>query len=251
LITGHYYLLGDFNPSLDTFNLVASNGFESFILKLDNDGDFIWAKSFGGTFSLSIISDVAGDVYITGRMTSSGDFDPGVGNFTLNHDSYSDTYIVKVDAAGKFVWAKAINGDYYDYGEAISVDTAGNVYVVGNFKGTADFDPGSNILNITSSGNHDIFILKLSQTKLVNTNNISLVNGTSIFPNPSNGEVNVNLGNLKEASIKVYNITGQLIYKKDDIHSSIHKFQLSEFPGVYLIEINSQGNTQRHKLILE
>jgi hypothetical protein len=44
---------------------------------------------------------------------------------------------------------------------SIAVDAAGNVYTVGYFQGTVDFDPGAGVHNLTAVGPYDVFISKL------------------------------------------------------------------------------------------
>ena len=61
-------------------------------------------------------------------------------------------------------WAKSVGGLANDYGNSISVDASGNVYVTGDFQGTADFDPGSGTTNLTSSGDYDIFFAKYNSS---------------------------------------------------------------------------------------
>ena len=57
-----------------------------------------------------------------------------------------------------------MGGADYEHGRSIKVDAAGNVYTVGEFRGTADFDPGMKVF-ITllpfSPCCSDIFISKL------------------------------------------------------------------------------------------
>ena len=62
-----------------------------------------------------------------------------------------------------FVWAKSMGGSaQYDYGNSIITDSAGNIYTTGRFFGIVDFDPSGNVYNLTSTGDFDIFISKLS-----------------------------------------------------------------------------------------
>ncbi len=49
-------------------------------------------------------------------------------------------------------WIKQLGGTSADFGYSIAVDSAGNVYATGSFEGTADFDPGTGIYNLTSAG---------------------------------------------------------------------------------------------------
>ncbi len=48
----------------------------------------------------------------------------------------------------------------YDAGQSIEVDQNGNIYVVGHFVSTVDFDPSGATANVTSNGNTDGFIAK-------------------------------------------------------------------------------------------
>jgi len=59
---------------------------------------------------------------------------------------------------------RAFGGTNADLGEAIAVDSAGNVYTTGYFKGTVDFDPGDGTSNITSAGDNDVFVSKLDSS---------------------------------------------------------------------------------------
>lgn len=60
-----------------------------------------------------------------------------------------------------FEWARRIGGMVtYNTYHSITTDFVGNVYNVGYFEDTADFDPGTAVLNISSNGGEDIFIQK-------------------------------------------------------------------------------------------
>ena len=70
----------------------------------------------------------------------------------------------------------------------------------------------------------------------------------SAYPNPSIGLVNVDLGALTGAQIKVSNSSGQMIYQEFSI-SGIHQFELKGAPGLYFIEVKSETGSQFFKLI--
>ncbi|MFA6150975.1 MAG: SBBP repeat-containing protein [Chitinophagaceae bacterium] len=68
--------------------------------------------------------------------------------------SLSHAYYYKLD------WANSIGGKGNNVGTSLVVDADGNVYTCGYFSGTADFDPGPGVFNLTSLGSLDIFITK-------------------------------------------------------------------------------------------
>ncbi len=70
----------------------------------------------------------------------------------------------------------------------------------------------------------------------------------STYPNPSSGMVNVDLGNLKNATIRVSNSSGQIVYEQIGL-SGIHQFELNSKPGLYFIEITSESKKEVFKLI--
>ncbi len=158
----------DFDPGMDTFYLTSlSSSYDYFdiaIVKLNNNGEFIWAKSFGGEFGEEyaggLAVDTTGNVYITGNFDDTVDFDPGAGTFNLTSDFY-DMFVLALDDNGNFIWAISVGGTGIEEGNDIAIDSADNIYVTGNFQGTADFDPTSDASYLYSNGQSDIYILKL------------------------------------------------------------------------------------------
>ena len=131
------------------------------------DVEFAWAKSMGGSFDddgQSITVDAVGNIYTTGSFLDTIDFDPGPGTYNLSSAGWKDIFIQKLDANGNFIWAKSMGGVSYDVGNSITIDALGNIYIIGVFEDTVDFDPGTGTYYLTSAGSRDIFIQKLDSS---------------------------------------------------------------------------------------
>jgi hypothetical protein len=162
--TGYFQGTVDFDPGAGTSSLTSFGEEDIFILKLDAAGNFLWAKSMGGTGwdeSYSIAVDDSGNVYTTGWFENTVDFDPGLGNTYLASAGGTDFFILKLDTAGNFLWARRIGNTSFELCYSIAVDDWGNVYTTGSFGGISDFDPGPGTFNLTGFGASDVFILKL------------------------------------------------------------------------------------------
>ncbi len=72
--------------------------------------------------------------------------------------------VVPTTRAVPVPWAKAACANGYALGAGIAIDTSGNVYTIGTFYNTADFDPGPGTFNLTSVRQEDIFISKLDSS---------------------------------------------------------------------------------------
>lgn len=167
---GNLYVSGVFAGELtfvqdsDTLSLYSNGSLDVFIQKFDQSGNVIWTTSFGGDGSdnnFSIHSDHEGSVYLIGSFNGTIIYDVGDEEFDLISTGASDLYILKIDTNGNIVWAKTISGPEYKSIYSVKTDVFGNVFTVGNFTGTVDFDPSNNAYYLTQSGAPKSFIQKL------------------------------------------------------------------------------------------
>ena len=114
----------------------------------------------------SVAVDDLGNTYVTGGFQETADFDPGPGVTNLTSKGSYDVFVMKLDTNGGLVWARSVGGSLgndYDYGHGIAVDSSGNIFVSGEYGGTADFDPGPGTANLVADGS-DGFVLKLDSS---------------------------------------------------------------------------------------
>jgi hypothetical protein len=168
---GNSYCVGDFNASADldpgpgVLTLNPAGGMDIYISKMNSAGSLVWAKRIGGVGDENvegICRDTQQNIYVAGWFNGVVDFDPGAATFNMTSIGTDDVFVCKLDSAGNFIWAKQFGGTNVDYGVDVAVDSAGYVYVTGDYKFTADFDPGAATVNQTSAGATDIFVCKLT-----------------------------------------------------------------------------------------
>lgn len=197
ITSGLFSGTSDFNPNSSiNYNLTSAGGQDIFVSKLDNNGNFVWAKAMGGfydDYALSIQVDDSNNVYTTGGFKG-GDFDPDAGVFYLATSGFTDIFVSKLNSSGNFQWAKAMGGTLSDIGNSIAIDDSENVFLTGTFQGTADFDPdASGLFNLSAIGGTDIYITKLNSsgnfiwakaiggTSYVTSNDITLDASANIY----------------------------------------------------------------------
>lgn len=184
LVTGIFTQTAMFNPDGDGGEL-SSNGFQDlFVLKLDPDGNFIWVKGFGSENyeeSVSVATDASGNVYLAGYFFSSIDFDPSENEYIMNVTSDSSNgFIMKMSAAGEFVWAKQIGASGASYSKHIKVAQNGEIYVLGEFTGTTDLNPAAGAEFMVESAAKDIYLLHLDASgNFLNAYTSAALNETS------------------------------------------------------------------------
>ncbi len=173
IAVGGFQSTVDFDPGTGSYPLtapgtssVSAGNQQGYIVKMDNAGNFIWAGGIlGGGFSLarSVITDATNDIYFCGNFNGTKDFNIGPGTYTMTSSSgQSSSYIMKVTAAGNFVWAKGSGQGPNSQANDIALDGAGNLYATGNYGLGFDFGPGTTTL--TTAGGSDIYVLKLDIT---------------------------------------------------------------------------------------
>ncbi|MCB9230622.1 MAG: hypothetical protein H6581_03120 [Bacteroidia bacterium] len=164
LLTGTYKGTVDFDPGPGVFNLSSANNNQNiFVLKLDPNGNFLWAKAIGGSSDdqgFSVTTDLKNNVYVTGYYSGTVDFDPGVGVFNMTSLG-NDIYVIKLDSSGIFQWAKSWGGNSQDGGVSIELHQDSSIVVSGYFVGTMDADPGLGVYNLIGNGDFEIFVMKI------------------------------------------------------------------------------------------
>jgi hypothetical protein len=160
-ITGSYIGTVDFDPGpgIDNHTSIVDN-YEVFLSKFDPNGNFIWARTWGGYCGNSVAIDSSGNVLVTGEFIGTVDFDPGAGVDNIESTGYNDVFLSKFESNGEFVWARTWGGDYDENGSSVAIDGSGNAYVAGNFHGEVDFDPGAGEDYQQSGSSKGIFVSK-------------------------------------------------------------------------------------------
>lgn len=155
---------GDFDPGAGTYTMNTNTNVNGFISKLDNNGNFVWAKCLISyqCFPNYLTFDGSENLLLAGRFNGITDFDPSVGTYTLSSGS-SDSFILKLDGNGNFIWVKKFTGGSSNI-NSIKMDFTTDMYLVGSFAGTTDFDPNNGTYSLTSAGLQDIFVTKLNSS---------------------------------------------------------------------------------------
>lgn len=166
------YLAGGFSGTLDldpgvpVNNVTSSSMTDGLVIKLNQDGEFMWGKQFEGVSNNNVqqIKIINNELVVNGYYFESVDLDPGAGSAIVtrtNNGNYT-YYLAKYNLSGDYLWSytneittENFTIDDYD------VDSSGNLYLSGSFKGGVDFDPSvaSFVLSATNNNN---FILKLN-----------------------------------------------------------------------------------------
>jgi len=219
-----------------------------YIIKLDEDGNKVWEKTYGGSgddvaYSIQQTSDGG---YIVAGYTKSF----GVGEY--------DVYIIKLDTKGNKVWQKTYGGSNYDVAISIQQTSDGGYIVAGetNSFGAGGSDvyiikldtKGNKVWQKTYGGSGDDWACSIQQTS---DGGYIVAGGTSSF---GAGEYDVYIIKLDEDGNKVWEKT----YggSGDDVAYSIQQtsdggyivagytksFGVGEY-DVYIIKLDENGNT--------
>jgi len=168
-LTGYFGGTADFDPGQGVFTLTATGNQDVFVVKLDSSGNFQWAIRVGSTgndqgLTIATEETANGNIYLSGKFSGTADFDPDTAAYNLTAVGTSDIFILKLNAAGQFLWARSFTGngasDELALAIAITPDSSGSILTTGYYSGTTDFDPGPNSFDLTAV-NHDIFLTKI------------------------------------------------------------------------------------------
>lgn len=153
-----------------TVPLTIPNTTNGFVGRFTPNGQPMWFNTFGDpsypneqTTAFSVITDAPHEcLYVVGRYHGQPDFDPNPLNFAPpvgasgSHDAFIAKYKLSVGIGDNVSPDDEMIRD-------VRVDNNGDIYVVGHFSGTVDFDPSASSYMLTSVGagvTGDAFVAK-------------------------------------------------------------------------------------------
>ena len=145
---GNIYLSGSFSGSASfgdagsgSITRVSKGETDIFVAKLAATGKPIWAVSAGGPGSGPLATDFANHAYRvavdkgTGQVVAAGAFRGTIsfGDTTLTASGMTDIFVARLDAGGRFLWARRPDSDAPREGAlGLTIDPTGSSFVTGH-----------------------------------------------------------------------------------------------------------------------
>lgn len=245
----------DFDPNVGAYNMNATspNGFDAYILKLDSDGNFIWAKSIESTLIINAITtDADNNVYVSSWFSGVVDFDLGPGVHALT-SANQDLFALKLNPAGDFVWVGQVTGTSNSYSYSMCVDVNNNIYIGGYFHGINDFDMGPSTHNLVANIVDNVFILKMSQNFGVGiTADEFHTFNMKTYPNPTKDIFNLSISQpTNDLSLAIFNSLGELIYQKPQLTEENEIDLGNKASGLYMMRVSKGAKIIANEKIIK
>jgi hypothetical protein len=166
-IAGQFRGTVDFDPGPGTKLVTAADDLDVFVAKYSAAGALVWVRRFGGKHDdhlAGMAVSPSGQVALAGTFSRELDLNPAAGAGAIHmvrSNGDTDVYVVKLDAAGKFVWGGSIGGRHGDSVAGVAITPAGGVYLGGLYLLRADLDPGAPTLVVNSTDTAGVYLLKI------------------------------------------------------------------------------------------
>ena len=163
--SGNSFVAGNFESDAEITETlkIESDYKDFFIAKYDATGNPLWLK--GTTSGIEpVIKSIAvnpndGSFAITGAFTGNLNIEMNGGEHEISSgNSELAFFIAKYDNNANLIWAKTMSGNGTGTGNLISIDEKGDIYAVGTFSGTIQFETQS--MTAASVENTDNFLVK-------------------------------------------------------------------------------------------
>lgn len=197
--SGNAYLLGATASSVSaviatigSHQPVYGGSYDAFLVKFNSNGVRQWGTFYGGAGAEdagTCVVDMSGNVYFSGmtNISTGGTVIATAGSYQSANAGGNDAFLAIFDANGTRQWSSYYGGTSVDMGSSCTVDTGGNIYMVGTTNtstGTAIATPGSHQPNLSISGStYDSFLVKFRDCDIMSPialGTASVCSGSSI-----------------------------------------------------------------------
>lgn len=149
-VTGYFVGLAYFAPGV---SLTGRGGTDAFLAKFDTAGTLQWVKQAGDAGferGWDITQNINGDIVITGEFQGQSIF----GSNIISSRGNNDMFLAAYNSNGTNLWALGAGGPEDDIGRGVTHDNSGNLFVIGDYGGSATFPPYS----ISGNGFSEVFL---------------------------------------------------------------------------------------------
>lgn len=240
-----------------------------FAARFDVNGTLQAATLIGGSLGdggEGVTLDQQGNVVISGG-TFSSDFPVTQNAVSTNLGGNADGIICVLSPdLSNLIYSSFIGGSAIDYLHAVEVDPAGNLVTVGS-SDSGDYPTMGNTIdasNPSANSQHTVVVTKLNTDNPINytscgahsnsfsdpcssagiSNSHDLAENITIYPNPSDGMVNI-LNAPEKVNYTVSTMHGEIVKQGQ----SVNHIQLPETAGIYLVTLKTRRATIQKKVI--
>lgn len=156
-VTGYFYAPTIYFTANDSIKKTEGSSSDVFLVKYSSNGDFQWAKSGAGTYSLakSVTCDSQNNVIISGSYNGMITFSETDAASTL-----TGIYLAKYDGQGNLIWLKSGTSNSQCWFNDLISDDDNNIYATGKISQTIKFGA----YTVPNIGGDDMVISKFNSS---------------------------------------------------------------------------------------
>ncbi|SHF73639.1 Por secretion system C-terminal sorting domain-containing protein [Mariniphaga anaerophila] len=226
---GGYYICGSTQSE-------GAGNFDMFLMKIDDDGNQLWFKTFGGNnfeYGESVQLSTDNTLFLLGTSASYSD------------NKKPDHFLVKTDLDGEVIWENTYGGEGSDYSSSmVCTDDSGCVFTGWTDKG--------------AYGRKDIVLYKITKEGDAKTfsENIPLDRETLVYvyPNPARQTINVEVtsDNNNPLSFSLFDPLGRVVMQKQIEANEKNTIQVRKESGLYFYKIvENSGIVHAGKIVIQ
>lgn len=254
------YFTGQFTETIDLGNGILNsqfNGANAFLAKFDFNGNTVWANALTGRQYVSVRDIIAtpNHVYLAGNYTDTLKFlgQNYIGRFGNFAVAENNGFVISINSDGTLEWIKNV----FPYQDGSLVGTLlidglaaynNSVYVSSSFSNTISLGSLSPATDGVI-GNIDALVAKIDVLANIDEHLKDLQ--VSVYPNPATEKIYVQTAVRDNYSISLLNTNGQIVMS--DFRGAVSDFSLdisSLSKGIYFLEVRSEKNLSKSKLII-
>lgn len=167
---GNPIISGQFDQPIDAdpgpgVNTLTPNGYDAFLIKLNTNGQLVWAKDIGGggtDYGSHVSTDSKGNVLESVRYQQT--VTVGSNTYTAGGGTFNGL-CMKFDPTGNLIWAVNLS-DSNDSEVFEDVDAQDNVIIGGHFQGNDNFNPLGTAYMLNGNGDSE-FVAKYTSAGIL------------------------------------------------------------------------------------